>query len=447
MSDERAQVFRGRIAAEAMEAAKAALGEDAVLLGQRSVVELTATSSSMDGATTCFYGGTRDQALEAMRSELGPDAVLVADRPMVELTAAPAHRGAGASGTGAARLLSRVYGAAASGGGVSPSQPGPREEAPWSAMGAEVLEDIQARLEEIERLARCTDRPEVPQPLLDYYLRLVDNEVSEQVARHLVERLSHEIAPASLADREAVREAMLQAIAKLIPAAGPTRLRGDGRPTVVVVVGPTGVGKTTSITKLAMQFKMQHRCRVGLISEDRHRPGGSEQLRSVAQLLNVPLVVADTVDNVRAALRRAGDRDVILVDTAGRVPRNEASLRELAAFLDAIEPDEVHLALCSLSGAKQILDTVRRFDAVRFDHIMLTKLDEAVTHGLILNVAANVDRSLSYVTTGQDYMEHIEPGDPMRLAGLVLGQDEAAAGRAPDEPDGDGPNRDEDARA
>ncbi|MFH0911582.1 MAG: AAA family ATPase [Planctomycetota bacterium] len=427
-----AQLFRGRTPGEAMVAAKAALGQDSILLEQRTVVEIAASLPGAEAKARRFVASTRAEALSAVRCAMGAEAVLLEERSLVELVAAPALQESEAPmPSGGNRLLKKTYGLAVPGeAAASPSAAregrpaaagAPQHTRPAGGLPPSVLTEIHEQLEEIRRLARQSDRPMVGEALLDLYLAMLDNEVSEEVARHLVERLNEEVDPALRNDPAAVREAMREAIARLIPVGGPIRLRGDGRPTVVAIVGPTGVGKTTSIAKLAMQFKVHHRYRVGLISEDTSRPGGGEQLRSVAQLLNIPLVVADTVDRVREAIARFRDREVILVDTAGRVPRNGAAVEELAAFLDEIDPDEVHLALCSLTSQKQVLDTVRRFDAVRFDRILLTKLDEAATHGLILNVAAHIDRGLSYVTTGQDYMEHIEPGDARRLASLVLG--------------------------
>jgi len=433
----------GATAAEAMALVKAELGEGAVLLGQRGLVEAVVAPRS-GGAAGTFRGSTLEDALAEAQAVFGTGSSVLGQREVVELTAEatpdddPAARlPAGAPPPGG--FLSRVYGRTAGADdedAYADADAGPREACPWprqasapvpsvAAGGAGdpvAFEDICSRLGAIERLLKQGDRPSVPAPLTDAYMAMVENEVAEDLARRVVERMNEEAPPGILNRPEKLREALRRAVARLITVEGPIRRREDGRPTVVVVVGPTGVGKTTSIAKLATRFRVQDRMKVALVTEDTSRPGGAEQLRSVAQLLSIPLAVADTVERLRAAIQRNRDQDVILIDTAGRAPCSEASLRELAEFLRAIRPDEVHLALCSHSGSRHMLNVIERFRMVEFNRILLTKLDEAVTHGLILNVAATVDRGLSYVTTGQDYMESIEPGDPERLAALVLGE-------------------------
>ncbi|MBN1256648.1 MAG: AAA family ATPase, partial [Planctomycetes bacterium] len=270
--------------------------------------------------------------------------------------------------------------------------------------------------------ARRSDRPSVAEPLLDIYMKMLDNEVTDDIARHLVERLNNEISAAEMNKPDKVQEAVLAAIAMLMPVNGEIQLREDGKPTVVVVVGPTGVGKTTSVAKLATQFRVHHKRRVGLITEDTSRPGGMEQLRSVAQLLNIPLSVADTPERIRAAINQAQDREIVFVDTAGRVPKDTVSLKELAKMLEIVHPDEVHLALCGFSSHKHILDLLKRFGLVKFNRVLLTKLDEAITYGILMTIAAHMDCGLSYITTGQDYMENIETGNARMLARLVLGE-------------------------
>ncbi|MHC4870213.1 MAG: flagellar biosynthesis protein FlhF [Planctomycetota bacterium] len=422
--------FVGKTATQALSDARQSMGNDAVIISQRNLFEITA-SAEIDGALRQdkFYGATIVEAMSRVSEELGHHAGIVAQNDLIELTVAPGEEtGISQTKPSAAKgnvIIQKAYGAAMSAYNKQNSTENGLPDMGHSSQGrglmsGAMLKEINDKLDELHRIARSPERPSVSSDLIDYYFNLVENDVTEDIARHLVEKMNNELDGTGGADPEKIRNAMLEAISRLIPVGGPIRLRGDERPTVVVLVGPTGVGKTTSIAKLAMQFKLQHKCRVGLITEDTSRPGAEEQLRSVAQLLSIPLTVADTVDRIKKAVSHSADRDIIFIDTAGRVPRNKESIQELAGFLDEIKPDEVHLALCGLSGCKHVLDTIRRFDVIDFDKLILTKLDEATTYGLILNIAANVDKGLSYITTGQDYMENIEAGNSDKLASLVL---------------------------
>jgi len=112
---------------------------------------------------------------------------------------------------------------------------------------------------------------------------------------------------------------------------------------------------------------------------------------------------------------------VVLIDTAGRSQRDDERLTQLSAFLKAANPDETHLVLSSTCSQRVLMETVERFSVVHTDRIIFTKLDEAVTFGVLLNVLGKADKRLSYVTTGQEVPHQIEPGCPDRLAELVLG--------------------------
>jgi flagellar biosynthesis protein FlhF len=460
LQESNAQTFVGQTTAEALEQVKESLGEDAVLLGQRVCAEVVVSPEPGEGGSPMAYRGeTMEEALRCAQEDLGPGVLVLAEREIVEVSASASEntgtpepfggRPAGSTPEAAERrmplpgatgLLRRTY---APDPQPEPAVPGPSVKSeqgegrgvsgggaclwprvssgPAAAEGHdEMLAEICSRLEELRRLAKQTDRPAVPEPLCDMYMRLLENEVTEDLARHLVERLSEGLGNVASMDRGAIREAMLDAIARLIPTEGGIRPRREGRPTVVVLVGPTGVGKTTSIAKLATYFHVRQGKKVALISEDTTRPGGADPLRSVAQLLSVPLTVADTTSRIQTVIRQARDRDLVLIDTAGRAPRNEAAMEELASFLNEIGPDEVHLTLCSHSGHRYVLDVIDRFGRVDFNRVLFTKLDEAATYGMLLNVATHVDRGLSYVTTGQNYMDKIAAGDPRKLAELVL---------------------------
>jgi flagellar biosynthesis protein FlhF len=264
----------------------------------------------------------------------------------------------------------------------------------------------------------------MPETLFKHYLNLVENQVARDIADEVVAGVKDELSPAELADDEIVRAALLRRLAVLIPeapdaAAVPDRRR-TGKPRVIALVGPTGVGKTTTVAKLAATYKLRHSLRVGLITADTYRIAAVEQLRTYASIIALPMRVALTPTDMAAACQAMRDCDVILIDTAGRSPTDTAKIEELVRFLAAAEPDEVHLVLSSTSSEQAMLRTVERFAPVKPNRVLFTKLDEAVNFGVLVNVARAASASLSYLTMGQEVPDQIEPGRAHRLAGLVL---------------------------
>jgi len=176
------------------------------------------------------------------------------------------------------------------------------------------------------------------------------------------------------------------------------------------------------VLKLAFEFVVKQNKRVGVITEDVRRPGAVEQLRSLDQFLGLPVVCAESAERAREELGSMQTLDLILVDTAGRAPQSHRAWEDLTAFLEAMRPDETHLVLSAGSAERTLLDAIERYGPARWDRILLSKLDEAVSYGPILNLADRSALRLSYVTTGQEYMETLHPADKESVAQLVLGQ-------------------------
>ena len=267
---------------------------------------------------------------------------------------------------------------------------------------------------------------DLPEPLFDQYLALLQQEVSESLADEIVRRVRGALSPERLAEPEALREAMLDAIEAHLPPADdeavslPTAGVG-GRPRVIALIGPTGVGKTTTVAKLAANLKLKQKKRVGLITVDTYRIAAVEQLRTYAQIIGIPLHVAGNEAEMEEACGRCAGCDAVLIDTAGRSPRDDPRLGQLDAVLRAARADEVHLVLSATSAPSVVLDAAEKFSKIRFDRVVFSKLDEAVTYGVLLSVSRKIKASLSYVTTGQEVPHHIERGSPRRLAHLLMG--------------------------
>jgi len=244
-------------------------------------------------------------------------------------------------------------------------------------------EDMRGRLNELESLVdslyRRTagpTRPELPDSLFRLFTDLIDADLSEEVARELLERARQEASPEELAEPELVKNRIAQVIQQEVLVGGPIQLT-PGRRRLVALVGPTGVGKTTTIAKLAANYRLKEKRRVGLITVDTYRIAAVEQLRTYADIIDLPMEVVSTPRELRQAAARLEDLDLVLMDTAGRSPADEVRIQELKSMLAEACPDEVHLVLSSVASASGLSKTAERFAEVGVTALLLTKLDEA----------------------------------------------------------------------
>ncbi|HVT82132.1 MAG TPA: flagellar biosynthesis protein FlhF [Phycisphaerae bacterium] len=277
----------------------------------------------------------------------------------------------------------------------------------------------------LQRTATTGKRAELPETLAKLYTQLIEQQVSDEIAYRVVDDVKAELAPDQLTNPAAVRERLTGKLEQLLPA---NLTAGAARPATgtgcrsICLIGPTGVGKTTTIAKLAAAFKLRQKQKVGLITIDTYRIAAVDQLRTSANIIGVPLKVVLTPAELVAAMREMSDCDTILIDTAGRSHADQLKLNELSQFIAAAKPTEVHLVLASTTTQESMEAALEKFSSVRVDQIIFTKLDEAVSFGILLNVARTASRALSYVTTGQDVPDNIEVGQPRRLARLILGE-------------------------
>jgi flagellar biosynthesis protein FlhF len=183
------------------------------------------------------------------------------------------------------------------------------------------------------------------------------------------------------------------------------------------------VGKTTTIAKLAANFRLRQRRRVGLITVDTYRIAAVEQLRTYADIIDLPMEVVSTPREMREAVDRLSNLDLVLLDTAGRSPRDEVKIQELKSLLAEARPDDVHLVLSSVSSVATLNKTAARFLDVGVTSLLMTKLDEATGLGNLLPLLRSCQVPLSYLTNGQNVPDDIEAADPRKLARMVLGME------------------------
>jgi flagellar biosynthesis protein FlhF len=217
-----------------------------------------------------------------------------------------------------------------------------------------------------------------------------------------------------------VKSRIAEMLESEIRVAGPITTDAN-RCRVVALVGPTGVGKTTTIAKLAANYRLREKRRVGLITVDTYRVAAVEQLRTYADIIDLPMEVVATPREMREAVSRMSDLDLVLMDTAGRSPRDEVKIQELKSMLGEAEPDEVHLVLSSTAGAKSLINTAERFADVGTTAMLLTKIDEAHGLGHLVSLVRGCPLPISYLTDGQNVPDDIRVAERRELAHELLG--------------------------
>ena len=191
-----------------------------------------------------------------------------------------------------------------------------------------------------------------------------------------------------------------------------------------LIKGPTGVGKTTTIAKLAANFRLRDGVKMGLVTVDTYRIAAVEQLRTYAEIIDLPMKVVTNSLEMRRALDELVGMDLVLIDTAGRSPRDELQIQELKRLLAEADVDEVHLVLNMTASLRSLKTTAEKFAAANTTSVIVTKLDEAACLGTLLSLSRNIDLPISYMTTGQNVPADIEPAAASRIARLVLGEEQ-----------------------
>jgi len=255
------------------------------------------------------------------------------------------------------------------------------------------VSQLKSLVKDLISETRQAQQPQVPEELFEHYLQLIQNQVADELARDMVKALQKELRPEYLSQPHYVREKLADLIEKLVPTSGPISRKRNGAPDVVALIGPTGVGKTTTLAKLAANLKLREKYRVGLITLDTFRIAAVEQLKRYAEIIGSPCKVVSNQEELKAAIESMRDMDFVLIDTAGRSPKDSLALNELRSLLSTIQPDEVHLVLSSTASQPCVELAVEKFSEVRVDKIIFTKLDEAASVGLVLNVVRKVNKN------------------------------------------------------
>lgn len=253
------------------------------------------------------------------------------------------------------------------------------------------------------------------------YNKMIENEVNETYANQIIEEMEKNIKP-----NMPFEQALANIYQKIILKFGKPEIITPAKagPKVVFFIGPTGVGKTTTIAKIASKFSVEGKKKVALLTTDTYRIAAAEQLRTYANILEVPFRVIYSVEELQSSLKDFKDYDYIFVDTAGHSHKNETQKANMNSFIHSVDDSvekEAYLVLSATTKYRDLLSIADSYSEMTEYKLIFTKLDETITLGNLLNLKLYTGAPLSYVTCGQNVPDDIEQFNPQKTVKLLLG--------------------------
>jgi len=252
-----------------------------------------------------------------------------------------------------------------------------------------------------------------------FYNNLIKNEVDADIANELITQVCEQ-----LVDNNSVNDfinALYKKITNLIGKPSTISFEHAKKPYVVLFAGPTGVGKTTTIAKIAANYYLNYNKKVSMITADTYRIAAVEQLKVYADILGIPLSIVRSAGEMEETIKNYEDVDLILIDTAGRSYRDTDSFEEIKQTISAAQADEIYILLSmtmSTRNCKEVLENYKFIDDYK---IIFTKYDEISAPGIILNALYYAKKQVSYITTGQNVPDDIEVFDTDKIAKKIIG--------------------------
>lgn len=396
-----------------------------------------------------FVGDNMTDTMSKIKKDLGPEAVILQTRQIkeggflgffartkVEITAAIEEKGQKAKET------------------VSPAEASVIQEEPVKLINSDTIkkayeayrekenentkeinvnqefsQSTQSELKEMHRILKeikgHLDITEYQQqteskPYTDWKDILTERGMSSDLCSDLLNQIKKSLSEEQWKNNDTVFEALKENVSALCTNTAVIRPHKN-KTLVVAMVGPTGVGKTTTIGKLAAGFSIIERRKVALVTADTFRVAAVEQLRTFGEIIGVPVEVVMTPEGLKDAIDHHRDKELIFIDTAGRSPQHDLHMSELEAFLTKAQPD---MTMLVTSVTTDLTDQIKIFDKFKTvsTHLILTKLDESYSLGSILDLLIRTDLPITYLTNGQNVPDDIDAATSEKLTRYILGE-------------------------
>ncbi|SCY13575.1 flagellar biosynthesis protein FlhF [Alkaliphilus peptidifermentans] len=266
--------------------------------------------------------------------------------------------------------------------------------------------------EDVNDIIKNTDN----QNLIDIYQQLKEHEIEE----HILEKILNELNGSLIkSDESSSKELLIERFKEIIDQYIIDN-KNSKLSKFIFFVGPTGVGKTTTIAKLAAHYSMNEGKKVAFISADTYRIAAVEQLKTYSDILSIPVEVIYEADEIHGAIEKLKFYDIIMVDTAGRSHKNEKQVDELKKLLEQINDKETYLVISCTSKNKDVKEIINTYNFIENYRIIFTKIDEATSYGTIINTAIETQKPISYITTGQSVPDDIELISVDKIVSLLI---------------------------
>jgi flagellar biosynthesis protein FlhF len=374
-----------------------------------------------------FEAKTMTVALRMVKEELGPEAVILSARSL--------KRGSGVFGTvknvavevtaatdtyyPSARKAASLYAKEAA--AEKPAGP-PAETEKLKRKG--MWPSFQGGLKGLTGRRRTVSPPvkdlaEIEKMWTRLFQHFLSQEIQHETAGQLIEAIKNIANPDDVIEERSVRQHLADIFEQMGVVAG-RAIVSKKTPRILALTGSCGVGKTTTIAKLAAQQAVDRKKNVALINLDNYRIGANEQLKVYARILGIPLATAGSPAEFKAMVKEFSKKDLILIDTPGISQKNSSQIETLIEYFGTLKSIEVHLLLGAATKEKILMDTITRFKDLSTQRLIFTKVDESPTYGSLVNLSLQSKIALSFLTTGRQIPEDLEVCSSDNLADLIL---------------------------
>ena len=356
-----------------------------------------------------YIGQTTHEAMLKLKMELGPDAVVLSTKtirakglfgyfkkPLVEITAAFEEKD----------LLSK-----------STVHPFEKE---LSNINRE-LNQLKSMITSISINKVEDENEKIPPILNDFYKTMVENGIHPEIAMDILEK-THEQINLEGKDRNTIKRILKFSLLEVL--GDPQPIEVDESQRIVFFVGPTGVGKTTTLAKVAASFVLKGKHKIGLITSDTYRIAAVEQLKIYSDILQLPLEIAYNKIDMEKAISNFRDKDVIFIDTAGRNHNDMEQIQELKNMIDTTRMKDIFLLINANVDWNVLNSLIEKYDFLDNYRLIITKVDEAENYGNIFNIRYVTNKDLSYLTTGQNVPDDIQIVDVEQIAHKLIGEND-----------------------